>query len=52
MKLWTCLVAVAALLALPALGEEDVNWSIDAGLNERPANITGLTYWMYAWTGT
>ncbi|KFY17098.1 hypothetical protein V491_05119 [Pseudogymnoascus sp. VKM F-3775] len=52
MKFWASVVAVAALLASPALGEEDVNWSNDPGLNERPANITGLAYWMYAWTGT
>lgn len=52
MKFWASIVAVAALLASPALGEEDVNWSNDPGLNERPANITGLAYWMYAWTGT
>lgn len=44
--------ALVALLASPALGKDDINWSDDPALNHRPANITGLTYWMYAWTGT
>ncbi|KFY91328.1 hypothetical protein V500_04714 [Pseudogymnoascus sp. VKM F-4518 (FW-2643)] len=52
MRFWASTVALAVLLASLALGEEDINWSDDAGLNHRPANITGLTYWMYAWTGT
>lgn len=52
MRLWASIVGLAVLLVSPALGEEDINWSDDAGLNHRPANIMGLTYWMYAWTGT
>lgn len=44
--------ASAAINIGGVTAEEDHAYNPDPGLNLRPANITGLSYWLHGWVGS